>query len=284
MEKLEKIVKLTDLQGGVMPVIFDAEFTGLGKTDELISIACKTLDSKYSFYAEIVDYTVEINEWIQENVIKNLILKDKTEPFVESVNKEINGDAISQTMVKDTFSNTSEKFVEWLRTICKEYPEKRIKFISDVSSYDFIHLVDLITNKKTALDIPEGINMISDITNINQLLEDSRVINWLMLEYNNAKEVLYDFDLTKDFPFDLNREELLKLMYIREPKTCVPLLLNSQIKHNALFDTTVTLMIYHKIQNVITTFDNYIDPVILSLCDLMSDAINKEKSTTSTEE
>ena len=57
-----------------MKVFFDTEFTGLHQNTTLVSIGLVSEDGK-EFYAELIDYDYkQIDEWIGENVIKNLTL------------------------------------------------------------------------------------------------------------------------------------------------------------------------------------------------------------------
>lgn len=60
-----------------MRVFFDTEFTGLHQNTSLISIGMVDENGR-SLYIEITNYDKkQVDEWIQENVIGNLILKDK---------------------------------------------------------------------------------------------------------------------------------------------------------------------------------------------------------------
>ena len=55
-------------------VFFDTEFTGLHKNTTLISIGLISECGK-TFYAEFWDYDkTQIDEWLQTNVLDNLIL------------------------------------------------------------------------------------------------------------------------------------------------------------------------------------------------------------------
>jgi len=57
-----------------MKLFFDTEFTGLHKDTTLISIGIVSEDGR-KFYAEFTDYDEsQCNDWIKENVIKNLKL------------------------------------------------------------------------------------------------------------------------------------------------------------------------------------------------------------------
>src|SRR5690348_2922568 len=56
-----------------MRVFFDTEFTGLHQNTTLISIGFVTEEGN-TFYAEFIDYDKnQVDEWIQENVIANLV-------------------------------------------------------------------------------------------------------------------------------------------------------------------------------------------------------------------
>lgn len=60
-----------------MKIFFDTEFTGLHQKTTLISIGFVSECGK-TFYAELTDYDkTQIDDWLQENVIKNLILSGK---------------------------------------------------------------------------------------------------------------------------------------------------------------------------------------------------------------
>ena len=58
-----------------MKIFFDTEFTGLHQNTTLISIGLISECGK-TFYAEFTDYDKsQIDDWLQENVINNLILE-----------------------------------------------------------------------------------------------------------------------------------------------------------------------------------------------------------------
>ena len=59
-------------------VFLDTEFTGLHKDTTLISLALVDKQNRY-FYAEFTDYDkYQVDKWIKNNVIKHLLLDDKT--------------------------------------------------------------------------------------------------------------------------------------------------------------------------------------------------------------
>lgn len=121
-----------------MKIFFDTEFTGLHKNTTLISIGC--VDEKgRTFYGEFNDYDKnQVDEWIQRNVIDNLIdnlhgQTDKGDNWYIIGKKEY----------------IKEKLVEWMS------PYKDIQFVSDVCHYDFVLLIDLFG---TAFDLPFNIS------------------------------------------------------------------------------------------------------------------------------
>lgn len=58
-------------------LFLDTEFTGLHKKTTLISIGF-IADNGDTFYAEMTDYDpTQLNDWLQENVIDNLVLIDR---------------------------------------------------------------------------------------------------------------------------------------------------------------------------------------------------------------
>ena len=57
-------------------IFFDTEFTGLHQNTTLISIGLISECGK-TFYSEFTDYDKsQLDDWLQENVINNLIIQD----------------------------------------------------------------------------------------------------------------------------------------------------------------------------------------------------------------
>ena len=58
-------------------LFFDTEFTGLHQNTTLISIGLISECGK-TFYAELTDYDkTQLDDWLNENVISNLLFSDK---------------------------------------------------------------------------------------------------------------------------------------------------------------------------------------------------------------
>lgn len=110
-----------------MKVYFDTEFTGLQKDTDLISIGFVSENGK-TFYAEFTDYDEsKCNDWIQKNVIDNLILKNHMYVSNEK-DFRIIGD---KKHVKDVL-------IKWFNSFGED-----IQLVSDVCHYDMILLIDI---------------------------------------------------------------------------------------------------------------------------------------------
>lgn len=187
-----------------MRLFFDMEFTGLHKNTTPISIGIVSEDGK-KFYAEFTDYDEsQCNDWIKENVIKNLKL------------------AGMGVGVSDTDENPPLRIVmgdkryirqeanEWLRQFNK------IQFVSDVCHYDFVLLIDLLTNGGTALDLPENISAVCHDLNM---------------------DIARHFHVSDREAFDMNREKIMNDL-------CGPEDIVTGNKHNSLYDAQIIKTIY----------------------------------------
>lgn len=184
-------------------VYFDTEFTGLHKDTTLISIGL-ILETGKQFYAELTDYDVnQIDEWLEKNVMSNLLLNNL------GVNKNIEKDG--NVVVKGTKEFVRKHLHEWLD---KEL-DGEIQFVSDVSHYDFVLLLDLLSaNKYNIFDVPDRISLSCvDLNNI-------------IAEYKG---------ITPKEAFDVCREDLL--MKSIEG-------FSEENKHNSLYDAMVIKAIY----------------------------------------
>lgn len=155
-----------------MKIFFDTEFTGLHKDTTLISIGLIAEDGT-TFYAEITNYDKkQVDEWIQKNVIDNLIIKEGWER-----EKKYNS-----TISKGTNYQVQIDLNEWLNQF------NTIEWVSDVCNYDFVLLIDLICGH--ALKLPYG--------KWNSACHD---INQDIAEYYNINEIE---------AFDKSREDIIK--------------------------------------------------------------------------
>lgn len=190
-----------------MKLFFDMEFTGLHKNTTPISLGIVSEDGK-KFYAEFKDYDVnQCDEWIKENVIKNLKL------------------AGMGVGASDTDENPPLRIVMGdKRYICQEIDEwicqfNTIQFVSDVCHYDFVLLIDLLTNGGTALDLPENISAVCHDLNM---------------------DIARHFHVSDAEAFDMSREQVMK-------DICGQKDIVAGDKHNSLYDAEVIRAIYKEI-------------------------------------
>lgn len=190
-----------------MLLFFDMEFTSLRQNTTPISIGIVSEDGK-KFYAEFTDYDEsQCNDWIKENVIKNLKL------------------AGMGVGVSDTDENPPLRIVmgdkryirqeanEWLRQFNK------IQFVSDVCHYDFVLLIDLLTNGGTALDLPENISAVCHDLNM---------------------DIARHFRVSDVEAFDMSREQIMNDL-------CGPENIVTGDKHDSLYDADAMRAIYEEI-------------------------------------
>ena len=104
-----------------MKIFFDTEFTGLRKDTTLISIGLVSANGQV-FYAEFTDYDkTMVNDWIKENVIKNLMNRnDPNHGYYVGTKEEIR-----------------DKLTEWFSQF------DAVELVSDVCHYDMVLLIDL---------------------------------------------------------------------------------------------------------------------------------------------
>lgn len=113
-------------------IFFDSEFTGLHQNTTLISIGLIS-DDNNCFYAEFTDYNKnQLDQWIIENVISKLYLKNEFEIIENIVN------------VKGNKIFIRNKLIEW---ILKQSKNSKLEFWSDCLSYDWVLFNQLFENK-----------------------------------------------------------------------------------------------------------------------------------------
>jgi len=121
-----------------MRIYFDCEFTGLHKKTTLISIGLISEDGR-TFYAELTDYDeLQIDKWLQENVLNNLYLET--------------GDNQPKTYdncsIKESKSYVADELVEWLSQF------DSVEMWSDCLAYDWVLFNDLFGH---AFNIPKNV-------------------------------------------------------------------------------------------------------------------------------
>lgn len=207
-----------------MLLFFDMEFTGLHKKTTPISLGIVSEDGK-TFYAEFTDYNIfQVTSWIDKNVIENLKFpvpapgedyycidsRAKTNPIendlYDSWNTEMNG----------TLYIINERLNHWLMQF------DSIQFVSDVCHYDFVLLIDILTNGGTALDIPENISAVCHDINM---------------------DIARHYHISDREAFDMSREQIMNDLCGSED-------IVTGDKHNSLYDAEVIRAIWKEIGNV----------------------------------
>lgn len=139
-----------------MNLFFDTEFTGLHKNTTLISIGIISEDGRY-FYGESMDYDKnQIDEWLQKNVIDNLLYNDvegyySMDSFdynYRSQNPDSDPHSNYSTRMKGNTNELSKDLRLWL----DQFDD--ITIWSDCLSYDWVLFNDLFG---TAFDIPKQV-------------------------------------------------------------------------------------------------------------------------------
>lgn len=157
-----------------MRVYFDTEFTGLHKDTTLISIGLIAENGK-EFYAELTDFDEsQCDKWIEENVLKNLILSGNDE-FADRLGEKENA-----TVVLGNKHDVMTELSEWFSQFDNVQP------VSDVCHYDMVLLIDLFGG---AFDLPKNVSAVCH--DINQ-------------------DIANHYKISEIDAFDKSREEIVR--------------------------------------------------------------------------
>lgn len=205
-----------------LKVFFDTEFNGLQKETDLISIGL-CVDGDDFFYGEINYSDLDTDPWIKENVISKLLHRNKV------ISK-------TQVFIYDNKEVIRKNLRNWINDIKEEYHADFIQFVSDCSSYDFVLLVDLLSDtlKNQAISLPDYISPYCH--DINQDITEMLKVKWhdSITDYNS---------------FEINRIESLRSFYEASNKP-IPGYLTRAKQHNSLYDSFVIRDFYHMIEKV----------------------------------
>ena len=143
-------------------LFFDTEFTGLHQNTTLISIGLISECGK-TFYAELTDYDkTQLNDWLNENVIANLLFSDKITKSSSSwenwiSDKNTYTDALHFTLAKKDMSEfecigktpmVKDRLEKWLSQF------EEIEIWSDCLAYDWVLFNQIFGH---AFNIPKNI-------------------------------------------------------------------------------------------------------------------------------
>jgi hypothetical protein len=193
-------------------IFFDTEFTGLHQNTTLISIGL-IAETGQTFYAELNDYDKsQVDEWVQNNVIKNLLMSEpkegEEEPFsaIRHYDNPVGNDLYKSYSVQLRCNKETLKFElgKWLSQFDK------VEMWGDCLSYDWVLFCQIFGG---ALNIPKNVYYIPfDLSTL--------------------------FKIKKIDP-DINREKFALGEYYSE----MP-------KHNALWDARLIKMCYEILMDV----------------------------------
>ena len=130
-------------------IFFDTEFTGLHQKTTLISIGLIS-DCGKTFYAEFLDFDEsQINDWLRENVIKNMqYLWHRNNEPKSMIRYNTNGNALDKVEVYGKTETIKSALEEWLRQF------EQIEIWSDCLSYDWVLFNEIFGH---AFNIPKNV-------------------------------------------------------------------------------------------------------------------------------
>jgi hypothetical protein len=135
----------------VTKVFFDTEFTGLSQNTTLISLGL-VADTGHVFYAELSDYNKsQVNDWIQENVIDNLITVsgDYSSIYGQAI-PDLETDKTICLLGKDR-ATVSDYLRRWFNDVLESSKSDKIEMWGDCLAYDWILFCELFGG---ALNLP----------------------------------------------------------------------------------------------------------------------------------
>lgn len=219
-----------------MLLFMDSEFTGLRKDTTLISLGIVAEDGR-KFYAEFTDYDEnQCNQWINDNVIGNLLLfpipwSRDVDERLRSMEKE--GYVFSNipeiprpnSLLAYPYKKGTKEYMQvvgnkfWIRNHLINWLSQfdSVQFVSDVCHYDFVLLIDLLTNGGTALDLPDNISAVCHDLNM---------------------DIARHYGISEREAFGKSREEIVMELCGHEVEGK---------KHNALYDAEVIKAIFEEI-------------------------------------
>jgi len=180
-----------------MKIFFDTEFTGLHKNTTLISIGLVAEDGR-TFYAELNDYDEsQVDDWIRDNVIKNLIMNPPREGEQEYYVRSRFREDVPLTeqwslQMRGSKQEVSDELYLWLTQFDK------VEIWSDCLAYDWVLFNDIFGH---AFNIPKNVYYIPfDICTLFKLKGIDPDINrekFANMTSNSKHNALYDAKVIK---------------------------------------------------------------------------------------
>lgn len=123
---------------------FDAEFTQLVKSSTLISLGIVFEGGDRMFYAEFTDYDKSLlDDWLDENVISTLLMRDKPTGYSIEVDDVIDNDGKRCCMVKGDTEFIRHELEKYIQYTIGANAGNKVEFYSDCLAYDWVLLMDL---------------------------------------------------------------------------------------------------------------------------------------------
>lgn len=173
-----------------LKIFYDSEFTGLHRKTSLISLGMVT-EYGDSFYAEFLGYKrSQCDEWINNNVIKNLIFKDRRtyQTFYDGTGEN------THVKAKGSIREIRDIMMPWFRKVLATSGKDKIQFVSDCDTYDMMLLNDIISPTGCTIDLPPEFDYISlDICTmffINNIDPDVNRIEFLESQNVNIDDII----------------------------------------------------------------------------------------------
>ena len=201
-----------------VPIYFDAEFTGLHRNTQLISIGMYSPLSGAYLYAEFNDFDdSDLDDWLKEHVIGNLWWNDQQEysHIHELWNYGEKGHKCP--MIKGDSASIKSHILEWLKQESVIYHDRKIQF------YDWMLLNDLLCDDGKALNLPE-------------------FIDYIPMDLSTAMQMA-------DVDPDMNREEFVGPEMLERIKSADPFtsIDGADIKHNSLWDAVIAYACFSRL-------------------------------------
>ena len=199
-----------------MKLFFDTEFTGLHKNTALISVGIVAEDGR-RFYGVLNDFDrMQCTQWIKKNVLKGSVEDLLCIPvsIIEDIGED--GKYRDFWIVSGNKRLVSIHLNRWLNWI-GGYDS--IQFVSDVCHYDFVLLIDLITNGGTAFDLPGNISPVCHDMN---------------------QDIARFYKVTDAEAFDMDREQIMNDL-------CGQDYIVKGNKHDAMYDAEVMRAIWREV-------------------------------------
>jgi len=174
-------------------IFLDTEFTGLHQNTTLISIGLISECGK-TFYAELTDFNLaQCDEWIMENVLSNLCLK---QPH----------DYSNGVKVLCNTKNLKRELSNWL----KQFDE--VEIWSDCLAYDWVLFNEILGH---ALNIPENVYYIPfdicTLFKIKGIDPDISREEFAEIKEKQKHNALFDAKVIKKCYEKLKKQEVLEL-------------------------------------------------------------------------